>query len=92
VLEAMAAGCPVICSRVPALLEIAGAARGSGGVVDYFDPRSPDDMAAAILRRIALPAAERARLANNGRKWAGAYTWERAASATWALLLERSLP
>jgi len=92
VLEAMAAGCPVVCSRLPALVEIAGPSRGAGGVVDYFDPGNPDEMADAILARIRLPEPERARLGREGRRLAAGHTWERAAGATWELLLKPIRP
>ncbi|MEI8233733.1 MAG: glycosyltransferase family 1 protein [Verrucomicrobiota bacterium] len=42
--EAMAAGCPVACSRAAALPETGGDA------VDYFNPHSPREMAEAIQR------------------------------------------
>jgi glycosyltransferase involved in cell wall biosynthesis len=46
--EALAAGCPVACSDLPPLHEVAGAD------AVYFDPRSPEDIA-----RAAVEAADR---------------------------------
>ena len=67
-LEAMAAGCPVIASRAGALVEIAGRERGYGGVVDYFDPFDVRDMAAAITRSLEVPERERERVQATGRR------------------------
>lgn len=44
VLEAMACGTPVVCSRAASLPEVAGNA------AEYFEPSSADDLAAAIER------------------------------------------
>jgi glycosyltransferase involved in cell wall biosynthesis len=41
-LEAMSTGCPVICSNVPALVEVAGDAG------QYFDPFSVDSIRTAL--------------------------------------------
>jgi glycosyltransferase involved in cell wall biosynthesis len=88
VLEALAAGCPVVCSAIPALQEIAGPPREAGGVVDYFDPASSVDMAAAILRRMILEDTEREKLASDGRTAAAAFLWDKTAQATWEVLQE----
>ena len=45
-LEAMACGCPVAVARATSLPEVCGDA------AEYFDPLSPEDMAAAIVRAL----------------------------------------
>jgi len=47
--EAMAVGTPILCSNVTSLPEV-----GADAVL-YFDPRRPDDMAAAIMRLVDEP-------------------------------------
>jgi glycosyltransferase involved in cell wall biosynthesis len=89
-LEAMAAGCPVVASRAGALVEVAGRGREQGGVVDYFDPLDVHDMASAITRNLAMSGSEKERIQAGGRSIASSYTWERAAKATWSLLVEKS--
>ncbi len=78
VLEAMAAGVPVACSRVTALPEVAGDA------ALYFDPLDVGDMANKIVR-IASDEGLRAELRAKGRAQADRFGWDRAARETLAI-------
>jgi glycosyltransferase involved in cell wall biosynthesis len=78
VLEAMAAGVPVICSNVTAIPEVAGNA------AVYFDPRDIEDMASKIAL-VGRDLALRRDLAARGRARAATFTWERAARETVAV-------
>lgn len=75
VLEAMAAGTPVIASRTSSLPEMAG---GAGMLVD---PESVDDIAGALVRLSTDPGL-RGELREKGRARARTMTWEEAARAT----------
>jgi glycosyltransferase involved in cell wall biosynthesis len=75
VAQAMAAGCPVITSNVSSLPEITG-----GGAL-LIDPRSPSELAAAILRIGDTPEL-RANLRAAGIERAARFTWETAAAAS----------
>jgi glycosyltransferase involved in cell wall biosynthesis len=79
VLEAMACGTPVVCSNTSSLPEV-------GGVAVLYAP--PDDAAAwrEALRRVVGDRALAADLAARGLERAAAFTWERAAEATWAVI------
>ncbi len=68
-LEAMACGCPVAVSHAASLPEVCGDA------ASYFDPESPESIAAAVAGVLADPEPWRAR----GLERAGQFTW--AASA-----------
>jgi glycosyltransferase involved in cell wall biosynthesis len=70
-LEAMACGCPVACSNATSLPETCGDA------AVYFDPRSPQDIAAGVL--LALGEADRLRPL--GLERARGFTWQRSARA-----------
>lgn len=85
-LEAMAAGCPVLSSNAGALLEVAGPPRAAGGAADFFDPYDTGDMAASILRLCRLSGEERREVQQKGRRIAGRYSWDDTATATWAIL------
>ncbi len=83
VLEAMARGCPVIASNAAALPEVLD---GAGRLLPPDDLRGWAD---AMISLLDDPA-ERRRLAEAGRRRAGAYTWHRSAAALldayrWAL-------
>jgi glycosyltransferase involved in cell wall biosynthesis len=81
VLEAMAAGVPVVHSDVPALMEVAG---GGGVMVKRQD-------AAALangLRTVLANPDRTAALVEAGRRRAARFTWERAARAVWLVHLE----
>ncbi len=78
VLEAMAAGVPVICSDAPALVELAG---GAAVVVRRDDPVALADAIAGVL---GDPAAA-TELAAKGRARAAAFSWPAAARAVWDL-------
>jgi glycosyltransferase involved in cell wall biosynthesis len=68
-LEAMACGCPVAASDLPALREVCGDA------VRYFDPERPDEIAAAILATLAEAEA----LSERGLRQAAAFSWDECA-------------
>jgi glycosyltransferase involved in cell wall biosynthesis len=66
VLEALACACPVACSDLPPLREVAGEA------AVYFDPDEPESIAAATLEAIARGGA-------SGRARAAGFTWDETA-------------
>ena len=72
VLEAMACGTPVACSNAASLPEVGGEA------VEYFDPWSVEEMAAAIERVLDSPGLQ-AEMREKGLKQAAQFTWEECA-------------
>ncbi len=72
VVEAMACGCPVVASSIPALHEVCGEA------ALFAAPEQPREFAAAVLRLLDEPA-EAARLRQLGLARAAGFTWQRAA-------------
>jgi glycosyltransferase involved in cell wall biosynthesis len=80
-LEAMACGTPVAASDTPALREI------GGGAALLLDPHSVEDMAQA-LERIAGDEALRRELRARGLERARAFSWDRCARETLAVLEE----
>ncbi len=75
VVEAMAAGCPVLMCDVPALLEVAG------GLARTFDPED-DASLVALLDEVLGDATLRTSMAVAGRTRACDFTWQRTAMAT----------
>ncbi len=78
VLEAMEAGTPVACSRVPALAEVGGDA------CEYFDPGDPEAIARTLLA-VLRDESVRRRLIVRGRNRAREFSWERTALGMMAL-------
>jgi glycosyltransferase involved in cell wall biosynthesis len=72
VLEAMAAGAPVVTSQVSSLPEVGGDA------VAYVSPEDEDSIEAVLERLLRSPEA-RAELSERGRARAAEYSWERTA-------------
>ena len=81
VLEAMAAGVPVVTSNSGALAEVAGDAAA------LVDSRSTEAIAAG-LEGLMNDGGLRDRLANSGRQRAREYSWERAVESTWRVYQE----
>jgi glycosyltransferase involved in cell wall biosynthesis len=81
VLEAMAAGVPVICSNSSAMPAVAGDA------AVLVDPYSTEAIAAAISLLIA-DTRLRESLVTKGRQRALQFTWEKAVEKTWAVYKE----
>ena len=75
ILEAMAAGTPVACSRATALPETAGNAAA------FFDPLDTDDIAATLVALLEHPQM-RDRLRARGLARAGSFTWQDCARRT----------
>lgn len=78
VLEAMAAGVPVVCSDAPALVELVA---GSAVVV----PREDPDALAQALSDVLESPQDATDLSARGRRRAAAFTWSAAAAALWDL-------
>jgi glycosyltransferase involved in cell wall biosynthesis len=75
VLEAMAAGCPVLASTCPTLKEIAGDA------ALFCDPMSSEDFAAA-MERLVSDTSLRRELRGRGLERSANFTWRRCAERT----------
>ncbi len=78
-LEAMAAGCPCLVSRIPTHEEVC-----ADGAV-YWDPRSPGDLSAAIVQMLSDPYL-RAEMRARGARRVERFTWEQCAEATLAVI------
>lgn len=76
-LEAMAAGCPVVCSNAASLPEVVG------NCALLFDPRRPTELQMQIEKILANPEL-REDLINRGKKRAAEFTWKRTAEKTFA--------
>ncbi len=85
-LEAMARGCPVICSDSSCLPEVCGPDRKQGGAPWYFAAGNTAAMAAALQGFAATPPAVRHEMVEAGRRRVALYSWDRCASDTAALL------
>ena len=75
VLEAMACGCPVICSNAASLPEVAG------GAAVLIDPFQVDDLASAV-DQVVGDGALREDLIQKGFSRAAQFSWERTARQT----------
>lgn len=71
-LEAMSAGCPVVCSDIAVLKEVYGEA------AIYFDPLSKEDMAKEITEVIS-DRDKREHLIEKGKRQAEKYSWSKMA-------------
>ena len=79
-LEAMACGCPVAVSDIPAHREVCD------GTTMYFDPFSSEDLSSKLEWLLRLDSMSRALLVEQGLRRAALYSWESAASDTWGIL------
>ncbi len=81
--EAMACGVPTVASNRSCIPEV------SGGVLEYFDPHSIEEMAETV--RLALEDSDvRDRLRHAGLAQAAKFSWERCARETLRILAETS--
>ena len=78
--QAMACGCPVAVSDIPAHREICR------GTAMYFDPFSPEDISSKLDALLRLDPATRRSLIECGLRCAATYCWENSASETWRVL------
>ena len=80
VLEAMQYGCPVVCSNISSLPEVAGDA----GVL--VNPESVEDIARGLTDVLSLTSGQRKQMIEKGKKQAAKFTWEKAAKQTIEIL------
>jgi glycosyltransferase involved in cell wall biosynthesis len=80
-LEAMAAGCPVVCAATSSLPEVVGDA------AEWFEPGVPGALAAALLRVLDDPT-RRDELVARGLHRSQAFSWDRCARETLAVYRE----
>jgi glycosyltransferase involved in cell wall biosynthesis len=79
-LEALACGCPIAVSDIPAHREVCGKA------ALYFDPFRTEDLLSKLEMLLRFNSSERASLAEQGCRRAALYRWETAAAQTWRIL------
>jgi len=79
-LEAMACGCPVAVSDIPAHREVFGSR------AMYFDPVRPEDLSSKLENLFRLESPLRASYIQGGLRRAASFSWENAASDTWHVL------
>lgn len=77
-LEAMALGCPVICSNTSSISEVVG------DVGEYFDPEHIDSIRTSV-EAVLQSSERRAELTRKGFKKCTEYSWERCANETLAI-------
>jgi glycosyltransferase involved in cell wall biosynthesis len=83
-LEALACGCPIAVSDIPAHREVCGQA------ALYFDPFRTEDLLSKLEVLLRFDSSERASLAEQGSHRAALYRWETAAAQTWKLLEQQA--
>ena len=86
VLEAMAAGAPVLTTREASIPEIGGDA------VRYADGRDEAAFAAALRAAVQVPPAERARQIAAAKARAAGFTWDAGARQLWYVLTRVATP
>ncbi|HSX29874.1 MAG TPA: glycosyltransferase family 1 protein [Candidatus Saccharimonadales bacterium] len=77
-LEAMAYGCPVVSSNASVMPEVYGPG------AHYFDPLSPEDIAAKIIEVLDNPTLKKQLIAS-GYKQVKKYSWEKLAAETYTV-------
>jgi glycosyltransferase involved in cell wall biosynthesis len=70
VLEAMAAGNPVVVNEIPVLRQLVSSENGT-----LVDATSPEDFAASILELLQMPEQEKRAYRTRNRRVAGEYSW-----------------
>jgi glycosyltransferase involved in cell wall biosynthesis len=79
-LEAMACGCPIAVSDIPAHREVCGT------TAIYFDPFNPEDLSSKLESLLRLDLSSRASSVERGIQHALSYSWRSAAEQTWHIL------
>jgi glycosyltransferase involved in cell wall biosynthesis len=79
-LEAMACGCPVAVSDIPAHREVCG------GAATYFDPLIPEEISTKLEWLLRLDGPTRASYVEGGLHRAASYSWGSSAADTWRIL------
>jgi len=79
-LEAMASGCPVAVSDIPAHREVCGE------TAMYFDPFIPEDISTTLRCLLGLDETSRAPLVAQGLHRASLFNWQAGALETWRVL------
>jgi glycosyltransferase involved in cell wall biosynthesis len=82
--EAMACGVPTVASNSSCIPEV------SGGILEYFDPLSVEEMA-EVIRRALEDSELRDRLREKGLARAAQFSWERCAQETLRVLTETDM-
>lgn len=80
ILESFATGCPVVCSGIGALKEVAG----DGAV--YFDPENIDDIAEKMIEVLKNEKLKK-KLTENGEKRVRDFSWKKLAQETLKIYL-----